>query len=431
MIISYLLTLMVLIFIFNSYYNKNIYLLQYTSIIYLLALAPSTNFFGLYESSFYNFQFVRYVTLAMLPFSLYFYINNKTICKYASKIIIAILALISIVLIATYMRDGEIQRTYLLNVEIFLVVLLYSLYIFTNFPSKVQNIVKNFLLVVTIYAAILSLGTYIHLEPFYTIQKLFYNTYIGVRSLETLFDFADINQRSYSIFSGANQFSLFASISIIFGFYLYRIRAMNHFEFILLFLSTIIILISSGSRTGMFFYIFSLFVIYIKLALHYKIAITPLIIIILLLVLNILPARITDTLSDIDQLMEAVQGQRIDFWIVAWNILSDNFSNILFGFSEQIYIDDEGSHFESGYLQLFGLGGVFSVCCFLYLLKLFYSLYLPTREKILKNIILIFFLAEIFMGTFFELKWSIINGILLAYIIYISYIEYNIKKEIK
>lgn len=428
MILLYTGILFLFLFFFSYNKNKNKSILIYMLVVLLLALAPSTNIFGLYQAGFYNLQIVRYLSLLMLPFSLYFLIKNRTIIKYSKKIFITLFILIFTLILSAYIRGGDIPRTYILNVEIFMVVLLYSLSIFSKYPLKSTIIVKNFLLLVSSYAALLSLGTFLYLEPMFWIQKVFYNTYIGSRSVETLFDFAANNRRSYSIFSGANQFSIFSTIVIIFSAYFYRIRMISLNELIVLILSSIIILISSGSRTGLFIYFFVVLLLYFRFKLKYKIISTPFILLSSLLILSFLPERISFAIINPNSFSETLHGQRIDFWLVSWEIITNDLSSLLLGFKEKMYIADEGVHFESGYLQLIGEGGVFSFFSFLFLLFTLYRFKLSKEESVLKVIVLIFFFAEIFMGVFFELKWSIINGILYGYIVSKSYVEYQNNK---
>lgn len=389
-----------------------------------MALAPTSKLFGLDNDGWYNLQIARYVALLLLPYFLIQLFYNRNILVYSKKIILHIVILIFSIVLATLLREGEIDRTYLLNIEIFLVVLIYSLLVFHKFPDDADIIVRRFLSIVIVFSGLLSLSTYFFIEPFYTVQKLFYNTYIGLSGLESLFDFAEINSRSYSIFSAANQFSLLASFSIIFSYYFLKNFSMNKINFFIIFIFSLIILLSSGSRTGMVFYCFTLLMIYKEIKFNKKVFLLPLIPIFILFVIGTLPDRILDTFTNFDTVIDDLGGQRIIFWLVSWNFLNEDISNVLFGFREKMFILNEGAHFESGFLQLWGTGGILGLLIFVSLLKSIYDLRLRYEERILKFIILLFILSEFFMGVFFELKWSVLNGVFVAFLIQKSYLNH-------
>lgn len=380
------------------------------TVVLICLIGPSTKLFEI-NNLWFNMQVARYLTIVVYIIFIFRYLFLMRISREQLYVFILTHSLIFSILITTFIRNGVINFTYILNIIAFVSIYLYSCFIFSNYFAIRENILKNIIKITLIFSSLLSIGVFGY-EPFLYVHKVFYNYYLGL-GYETLFDFAILNNRSYSIFTGPNQFSFFSSFSTLVFYYFYKNKQIKFRDFIIFFLLSLLILTISGSRTGLIFFVIIFLLLFKNILIHKKLLSINLFIVVFLS-LFFLPERIFETIFNIDTLISTFFEQRIAFWINIFDLISNDFSLLFLGFSEKLFIEGEGSHFESGYLQLLGIGGIFSLILFLIILNYFYSL----SKKIypFKYLIIIFLLGEILMGLFFELKWSILNAIIISFI---------------
>lgn len=414
MIIFYILFLIIILFLYTYIFiTKDKKVLIFCILILIAIIGPSTKIFY-FSNHWYNLQVARYITIFLYCIFMFRILVIKKISQEMLLLIFLNHCLILIVFIMTFLRNGLINQTYIFNIIGFMGTLMYSYYIFEKNKIMSELLIAHFFSITLVFSSLLSLGVFF-LEPFYSIHKVFYNYFLGT-SIETLFEFVENNHRTYSIFSGPNQFSFFASINLIVNYFLYKRSILRLNKLVIFNLLNIWILIVSGSRTGTFFYIVALFLILKKFTYNRNtiLSIIALFILYFIILPFIMPERIYESIFSLDLAIKNFSEQRLHFWSEIFDLIRKDVNYLFLGFYENLFIENEGAHFESGYLQLIGIGGIF---CFIIFIILLYHLYqLSEKLNPLHYIFILFFLGEIFMGLFFELKWSILNALMIGYI---------------
>lgn len=414
MIIFYSLFLVIIAFLYTYIFiTKDKKVLIFCILILIAIIGPSTKIFY-FSNHWYNLQLARYITIFFYCIFMFRILVFKKISREMFLLIFLNHSLILVILIMTFIRNGSINQTYIFNIIGFIGTLMYSYDIFEKNKIISELLIIHFFSITLVFSSLLSLGVF-SFEPFYSMHKVFYNYFLGT-SIETLFEFVENNHRTYSIFSGPNQFSFFASINLIVNYFLYKRSILRFNKLMILNLLNIWILIVTGSRTGAFFYILTLFLI-LKNFIYNRNAILIVIALFILYFIFlpfVMPERIYESIFSLDLAIKNFSEQRLYFWGEIYELIREHINYLFFGFYENLFIENEGAHFESGYLQLIGIGGIFSFIIFIILLYHFYQLSKTLNP--LHYVFILFCLGEFFMGLFFELKWSILNALMVGYI---------------
>lgn len=415
---------------------KNKFIALYAFLIIFFLISPTAKILGLHNMDIYNLQISRIIVLFVLPsvFVLYLLkikIIKTKIIKQHLKLFIIIFAVLVCVLFTSFIRNNfsfsNLNITTILNIWTFIIFFLFSTFFFSDNRISIKlkfKIMNKVFFTVLFFASFLALMTYLKIDIFYNIHKNYYNLFLGGYSGEdTLFLMVERYNRVYSILDAPNQFALFAVLMYIY----FKLSKDMKYTSTLVYIYTIvlefIILFTSQSRTGLLLYIIVSILIYLNYSFKKKVYLLPLLILIVAISIPFLPERVMNIFS-IENFKEEMDAQRLFFWINTINEMFSSASSLLLGFIEKITTPEEGFHIENGYLQLIAVGGIGAFGLLISFLILLARSYQTSSNVLIKRYALytvyIVSLSEMFMGSIFNVKISMVIGTLFG--LYLSLI---------
>lgn len=277
-----------------------------------------------------------------------------------------------------------------------------------------KKVFNNIHFIILIISSLIGFLTYLRIPFVREFHEKMYNyIFILYGGERELFDFVRWYNRPYSIFSAANQFGLFASLSLIASIYFYDESIISRRKLIISIVLQLFILISSQSRTGFIFYLLITGLLFFKrTTFRKKIVLIPIIIPIVFLIIIILPERIVGVFSGQEGLIEMLGAQRIFFWIKFINSLS--WDSIINGMP---ILQERG--FESGYFNVYSEGGIALLLLhFTHLIKIGRFRFKESNiSRFAFLYALVFILSELLQGSFVTTRYVMFNGMIIAYLI--------------
>jgi hypothetical protein len=394
-------------------------------------ISPTAKILGLYDTAIYNLQISRLIVVLLLPSSFIIYLFKEKkiktkLIKQNLKMFVILFSIPFVISITSFIRNDfslfNLNITVLLNMWTFITFFLFSIFIFSNERISIElkfKIMNHIFLSILFMSSIFALMTYLKIDIFYNIHKNYYNLFLGGYSGEkSLFSMVERYNRVYSIFSGPNQFGFFAVLMYIYFTLSKNMRIISNSTYLITILLELIILFTSQSRTSLLLYSAVGIFIYLNNSLKMKVYLLPVILVFIVGIIPFVPARVIDIFS-ITNFTEELDSQRLFFWISAINEMFASSSSFMFGFIEKVSLPEEGFHIENGYLQLIAMGGIVAFVMlfyFLVLLKKNYQMYLyDSIKQYALFTIYIVGISELFMGSIFNVKMSMVIGTLFGF----------------
>ena len=295
----------------------------------------------------------------------------------------------------------------------------FFLILFARLNGERRTVVFNQIhFIILLVGSLVGFLTYLKVPLVYTFHEKMYNfTFIIYDEKRELFDFVRWYNRPNSIFSAANQFGLFASLSLIISKYMYDEKIIGNKKMVINVILQVLILVSSQSRTGFIFYFLIIGLLYLR-GTNYKrkLILIPILLPFFIIVYFVLPERIMNLFSGKEGLIEALGYQRIYFWFKFFNSLT--WESIFNGMPRLIERDDF-TFFESGYFNIYFEGGLgLLLLHFIHIRKIGNF---KIKNLKIKNFAVpystVFILSEILQGTFITKRYALLNGMVIAYLI--------------
>ncbi len=431
MILFYTTSIIVISILFvNLFVSVKQERLIYANVL-ILTLLPSSRVLGFSNSSAINIPPSYLYILTVIPIMIIIF-NSKflkinTIKYYNLNIGFIFISLISIILFQTMYFNGlnsSIFKDFLNQsyIVICLSILTYFFYcLFKELSSKnILDIFLNILLYIGTIASFFGLLFYLSIPMVQDFQRIFYEfKFTGIDgSIFSLTDQAIKNNRPYSIFSSANQYGIFATFLSIPFTYLFLNRSVAKSKYYFVLLISVIIAITSQSRTALILLILTNGVLILRGKSTNRKLIFAFVILLCAIILPLfIPERVEESFS-MDKFIVLIFDQRIDHWQSFFS--TDLTYSILFaGIVNEALKDGFLKLFESGHLNIIARYGLvfFIIYSLIYYKNYKYSeaTYQNKHMKKMKNIIsysiVILFLSEVFQGTLFTLRYEFIFSI--------------------
>ena len=411
-----------------------------------LMLTPSTKLLGLYSENFLNIninQLIIYSLVIIFPISVVLkfppimYAYYKKIGKSLVFIIIAFLLNAIINSIFYGIHPLSLPKYHLVEFISFFVILHFALILFNKIKyNGALVVVKNIWVTLVVFSALLGFLFMLEINFVIKLQELAYNfNYSNTNArLETGIDASYYLNRSYSVFSGSNQYSTIAPVSLVIFYFLLKQNIMSKKLFVILIGFQVLILISALSRTGFLLYILTIIIILAqnsKYIFNY-ILYSLILFVALYFTLSFFDNRIQE-IFNFELVFLAFLSERLFHWIIFFDILNNSPESIFLGVYEY-YLNTKNNFFENGYLNIWAEGGLLSLLSYIAFyfssLKWFskYKTVPTTFKRLVVNYFLLFIIFEILMGVFVGFRFESINAITIAFFIYFAF--NNIKQKV-